>query len=134
MSAESLSETIRLPDWPFDLAATLGSGQVFHWHEGEEGFAGLIGEEPVRVAVAGEWTLRCSPGMAEKVQRYFGLDHNLGSIMGTFPQEDTVMARALFWCPGLRIIRQQTNWFAHDSLQTHHARWPYFAACRRRDA
>ncbi len=102
----SLLETIPLHGWPFDLAATLGSGQVFHWHPWEKGFAGLIGDEPVYLVQPDSGTLLCTPGMAAKAAAYLGLDHNLTAIRATFPQNDAVLDRAIDWSPGLRLLRQ----------------------------
>jgi N-glycosylase/DNA lyase len=97
---------IALPDWPFSLAATLGSGQVFHWHEWEGGYAGLIGTEAVYLRQPDPHTLLCSAGMTEKARHYLGLDHDLPAIAATFPAGDAVLERAIAWCPGLRLIRQ----------------------------
>lgn len=85
---------------------TLQSGQVFHWHEWNGGFAGLIGGEPVFIAQPAPDLLQCSPGMAEKARVYLGLDHDLPAIAATFPQGDAVLERAVAWCPGLRVLRQ----------------------------
>lgn len=98
--------TIRLRGWPFDLAATLGSGQVFHWHPWQDGFAGLIGEEPVFVAQPEPGRLVCSEGRENLVQHYLGLDHDMERIVSSFPQDDTTLHTAIRWCPGLRLIRQ----------------------------
>ena len=99
-------EKLPLSGWPFDLASTLNSGQAFHWHEWEGGFTGLIGEEPVFIAQPEAGTLLCSRGMAEAVRSYLGLDHDMNRIADTFPSSDAVLARAIEWCPGLRLLRQ----------------------------
>lgn len=92
---------VAAPD--FNLALTLASGQVFHWASQGAGYAGLIGDVPVYVEQEGERLLtNGDPGM---VVRYFALDHPLPEIYRTFP-EDPVMAAALEFCRGMRIIRQ----------------------------
>lgn len=89
----------------FNLATTLGSGQVFHWLPAGCGFAGMIGETPVYVEQHGE-TLLVSAGAAELTARYFALDHPLREIQASFPAEDTALRAAAAYCEGLRIIRQ----------------------------
>src|SRR6266404_3300357 len=93
---------IAAPD--FDLAMTLDSGQVFHWEKVGNGFVGAIGEEPVYVEQRGE-ILRVSCGARELVGNYFALDHPLGEICASFP-DDPIMNTARKFCRGLRIIRQ----------------------------
>ena len=95
-----------LTGWPFDLAATLHSGQTFHWQECHSGFAGLIGDEPVFLSQPDPVTLLCSSGMARTAHRYLGLDHNMDAIAATFPGTDAILRHAIEWCPGLRILRQ----------------------------
>lgn len=92
--------------WPFDLPSTLQSGQAFHWHEWEGGFAGLIGDEPVFLSQPETGTLQCTRGMAEMVSPYLGLDHDMDKITASFPPSDDVLGRAIAWCPGLRLLRQ----------------------------
>ncbi|MEY2540629.1 MAG: N-glycosylase/DNA lyase, partial [Verrucomicrobiota bacterium] len=104
---------IDAPD--FDLAMTLGSGQVFHWDKIGKGFCGTIGAEAVYVEQAGDVLKvrdgeppsparepRALPGI---VAHYFALDHPLAQICAAFPR-DAVMDEARDFCRGLRIIRQ----------------------------
>jgi len=92
---------VAAPD--FNLALTLGSGQVFHWRAEGAGYAGVIGATPVYVEQRGARLFTdASPVM---VARYFALDHPLAEIYRTFP-EDPAMAAALDFCRGMRIIRQ----------------------------
>jgi N-glycosylase/DNA lyase len=106
---------IHAPD--FDLAMTLGSGQVFHWEKAGNGFVGTIGNLPVHVEQRGE-VLRLkvastSSRSSEKhtqdaratIVHYFALDHPLPQICASFP-DDPVMNAARQFCRGLRIIRQ----------------------------
>ncbi len=85
--------------WPFDLSATLSSGQAFHWQPLNDGWVGAIGHTPAFLT-ADEGTL---PAFA---QNYLALDHNLPAITATFPQDDAHLRAAVAFCPGLRILRQ----------------------------
>lgn len=100
------TDSIPLDGWPFSLEATLESGQVFHWHRHGEGWAGLIGSEPVWIAQPAAGHLICTAGRGELVRSYLGLDHDLTAITAGFPAGDAPLAAAMGWCPGLRIIRQ----------------------------
>jgi N-glycosylase/DNA lyase len=100
------TESIALTGWPFDLAATLQSGQVFHWHNHQGGWAGLIGDEPVWIHQPSPDTLKVTPGSRKLVSHYLGLDHDLTAITATFPAKDAPLKQAMTWCPGLRILRQ----------------------------
>jgi N-glycosylase/DNA lyase len=87
----------------FDLAVTLGSGQVFHWLPQGPGYAGAIDRTPAYVEQrGGRLFTSADPGL---VARYFALDHRLPEIYRTFPA-DPAMAAALDFCKGMRIIRQ----------------------------
>lgn len=99
-------ESIALPEWPFDLAATLNSGQAFHWSPWAGGFAGLAGEEPLYLAQPDPQTLLCTRGSADRARHYLGLDHDLQAIVTTFPTNDSVLRRAMDYCRGLRLLRQ----------------------------
>ena len=88
----------------FDLAVTLGCGQVFHWVPDGAGFRGMIGDKPCRVEQRGD-TLEVH-GVSEAVaRRYFALDHPLLEIYASFPVDDA-MTDALRFCRGMRIVRQ----------------------------
>jgi len=119
------SRLIEIPAPDFDLAMTLGSGQVFHWENVDGGFVGAIGDRPVYVEQCGN-LLKAQAGarkldglkpsssdaakdgageVAAIVANYFGLDHPLAEICASFPV-DPVMGAAKEFCRGLRIIRQ----------------------------
>lgn len=100
----SLMQTLPVSD--FDLAATLDSGQLFHWHRVEGGFAGLVGDVPLFVSQLKPGTLEVSDDCTDLARRYFALDHDLAKIRATLPPEDPHLARALEHAPGLRIVRQ----------------------------
>ena len=97
---------IRAPD--FDLEKTLDSGQVFHWQKVGDGCVGAIEDRAIYLEQRGEFLKvrfggrRAIPGI---IRRYFALDHPLGEICDSFP-EDPVMNAARNFCHGLRIIRQ----------------------------
>src|SRR5262245_52783588 len=106
---------IEVPAPDFDLAMTLDSGQVFHWQRVGDGFVGTIGKRALYLQQRGESLkvrdgeapspareLRVLPGI---IRHYFALDHPLGEICASFP-DDPVMNAARDFCRGLRIIRQ----------------------------
>ncbi len=99
-------EPLPLAGWSFNLAATLHSGQAFHWQEWSGGFAGLIGDEPVFVSQPDPDTLMGTNGKTAAIRRYLGLDHDMNAIAATFPGTDAILRHAIEWCPGLRILRQ----------------------------
>ncbi len=102
----SALDQIELPDWPFDLEATLNSGQVFHWSPHEGGFVGTIGEEVIFLAQPARDKILCTAGAAELAKEYLGLRHDFLEISATFPSTDNVLKSAIAYNPGLRIISQ----------------------------
>jgi N-glycosylase/DNA lyase len=92
----------------YDLAATLSSGQAFHWHPAGDAWTGVIG--PRWVCLSQQ---RCSlvAETAEPVSEwswltnYLQLHRDLGEILGTFPN-DAPMREAVAACRGLRLLRQ----------------------------
>lgn len=99
-------ETVALPEWPFDLAATLHSGQAFHWTAWSDGYAGLAGDVPLYLAQPDPRTLLCTRGTADFARHYLGLDHDLPAIAATFPENDPLLRRTMDYCRGLRLLRQ----------------------------
>src|ERR1051325_345215 len=87
----------------FNLAMTLGSGQVFHWEKAGDGFVGTIGYQPIYVEQRGD--LLVTNGNQKLLGHYFALDHPLAEICASFPDDHTMNAAREF-CRGLRIIRQ----------------------------
>lgn len=96
--------TILESNGAFDLAATLASGQVFHWQPCGRGFAGTIGEVGVYAEQTGA-VLSVSEEAAPLASQYFALDHPLGEIYASFPVDDAMTAAVTF-CHGIRIVRQ----------------------------
>ncbi len=91
---------------PFNLAATLNSGQVFHWHEYGDGWLGTVGDVPVWVRQVGAEIMVTPAEMLPAVVRYLALDHDLEHILRTFPEGDIPLGQAVAYAPGLRILRQ----------------------------
>lgn len=95
----------------FSLSDTLKSGQVFQWESlplaDIEGFAGCIGESaPCWIAQPDRGTVLTLAGDEDRVARYFGLDQDVAAIHATFPGGDPVLAEAIAYCPGIRLLRQ----------------------------
>jgi N-glycosylase/DNA lyase len=88
----------------FDLALTLGCGQVFHWRRHGEGWLGMIGDAPCYAEQRGE-ILLVPRGMEKTAAHYFALDHPLAEMRATFPN-DPAMNAAAEACRGLRLVRQ----------------------------
>jgi N-glycosylase/DNA lyase len=108
-------KVVQIPASEFDLEKTLASGQVFHWEKADGGFVGTIADRAVFAEQQGDFLkvrfggtprqtreTRMFPGI---VAHYFALDHPLGKICDSFPN-DPVMNAARDFCRGLRIIRQ----------------------------
>lgn len=95
-----------IPVERFDLAATLDSGQVFHWHRDGDLFSGVIGDEAVQIRQPQPDLLQVGRGQGELVRHYLALDHNLARMNKTMPKGDAHLRRAFKYAPGLRIMRQ----------------------------
>jgi N-glycosylase/DNA lyase len=90
---------------PISLAATLKSGQVFHWDPLPDGsWIGLIGDHLARVSEINKQIV-IEQGDPEILHRYFSLDHPLEQIYAAFPK-DPLSQEALTLCHDLRILRQ----------------------------
>ncbi|MEM6910190.1 MAG: DNA glycosylase [Verrucomicrobiota bacterium] len=100
-------EALPLGPGELDLAATLDSGQTFHWQASGKGFAGALGEEGLFLEQPSPRELWCSRGAVERVRRYFALDLSLKEVRRGFPlAEDPIVREAMALFPGLRILRQ----------------------------
>jgi N-glycosylase/DNA lyase len=95
---------VPLPAPDFDLALSLGCGQVFHWRREGAGWIGAIRDRACYAEQAGD-VLHVTRGMEDAAARYFALDHPLEEIRASFP-EDAGMTAATAACRGLRIVRQ----------------------------
>src|SRR5882724_12690384 len=103
-TARSTMKLAKIPAPDFDLAMTLGSGQVFHWENVDGGVVGAIGDRPVYLEQRGD-SLLTSCEDEKLIRNYFALDHPLAEICASFPV-DPVMGAAKEFCRGLRIVRQ----------------------------
>ena len=93
----------------FDLASTLNSGQVFHWREEADGsFSGCAGDQILVLRQEGDQVAVEPAAAAGIARRYLRLDEDHGEVLRSFPgrEQDPVLAEAVAYCPGLRIIRQ----------------------------
>lgn len=95
-----------IPVQRFDLAGTLDSGQVFHWHRESDIFSGLIDGELLQATQPEPDLLCVSKGQEELARHYLALDHNLARMNKTMPKGDPHLRRAFKYAPGLRIMRQ----------------------------
>jgi N-glycosylase/DNA lyase len=93
----------------FDLASTLNSGQVFHWREEADGaFTGCAGNQILWLRQEGD-QVRVEPETeAARARHYLRLDDDHAEVLRSFPtaQADPVLAAAVAYCPGLRLLRQ----------------------------
>ena len=96
---------------PFNLAATLESGQAFRWRCLDEGwYWGTIGKQAVALCQRGdELVFRCQPGneeqLSEALYDYFRLEDDLETICREIATDEG-MARAIERHRGLRLLRQ----------------------------
>jgi N-glycosylase/DNA lyase len=98
--------TLPLPPWPFDLAATLESGQAFHWTHDQGWWRGALADHAVAMRQT-DAALEITPAHhAAAAWSYLGLDDEMSEIIATFPPADGPLAVAMQFCPGLRILRQ----------------------------
>jgi len=102
---------LSLPAASIDLRATLRGGQAFGWRnrtapDGTPEWTGMLGPHPVVLAEGKEaHALRSPTATPEEAARYFALGLDLTAVLATFP-DDPWMARALAYCGGMKILRQ----------------------------
>ncbi len=92
----------------FDLAQTLDCGQAFRWEVMEDGsFRGGARNKPLRIALNGsDLTLYNTPKTDLPFWvEYLDLDTDYSSLKTCFSQND-ILAKAVEFAPGLRILRQ----------------------------
>ena len=104
MSAEAARGLAEVATADFDLEATLGCGQVFHWVREGAGWLGAVGDAALYVEQKGA-RIFVSAGAEKAAAHYLALDHPLAEICATFPG-DPAMAEAARFCRGMRIVRQ----------------------------
>src|SRR5256885_2121044 len=82
-----------IPAPDFDLAMTLGSGQVFHWENAGDGFIGAIADRPVYVEHCGDLlkvhdgetpsSAREARGLPRRNASYFALGYRAETLLAT---------------------------------------------------
>ncbi|WP_162274669.1 DNA glycosylase [Verrucomicrobium sp. GAS474] len=109
-----------LPDWPLvltlpatflDPLATLRCGQAFCWSAvtvgGKRVWRGMSGPHPfLLVEGEKEHTVHSPTATPAAAARYFNHGLDVEALLASFP-DDPWMARALAYCGGMRIVRQE---------------------------
>ena len=94
---------------PFNLDATLESGQVFRWERKGEWWLGIVSGGVLKVRQEGD-SLRCSSASdmlgSGFVRNYFRLGDNLDDVLGSIAKDETI-TQAIQKFYGLRLIRQE---------------------------
>lgn len=96
---------VDVPRGPFDLALTLGSGQIFHAVPAGDWWQVLVNRELLEVRQDAGGALFLRRGRVLTARHFFALDHDLPAILESFPQDDYTRD-AMAGCRGLRILRQ----------------------------
>lgn len=100
--------TLNLADNPFDLYATLDSGQVFRWELRNGWWYGIIDREVVRLRQDGQ-ALTCVSSSDEMnasfLHWYFRLDEDFKAILSVLMKDESI-SEAVQKYYGLRLIRQ----------------------------
>lgn len=93
---------------PYDLAATLNSGQAFRWRTVGEGYEGVVGQRWVRLTPSsnGLWAEAMAPLTDwDWLARYLQIGEPLETLLASFPH-DGVLDDAVRHGHGLRLLRQ----------------------------
>lgn len=101
--------TVRLSAPDYDLAATLGSGQVFRWFPRHDAWEGILGDQWIRLrptASGLEAETMASEPRWDCLRHFLGLDEDLAAIRATFPDDEPMRAAGRA-CQGLRLLRQE---------------------------
>jgi N-glycosylase/DNA lyase len=99
------------PEQPFDLTASLESGQAHRWRREEEWFTGVVRANHLRIRQKGHKVEFHSEPWPEAslvplLRSYFRLDDDLEEIYGEITQDQRVAAMVDRY-PGLRVLRQE---------------------------
>jgi N-glycosylase/DNA lyase len=109
LRSEALMEVeIKLKE-PFDLAATLDSGQAFRWYRTGKGYAGVVEGDLVFVSYNAGALRVGTPGDVDKAlwaHRYFDVGTDYDSLCESLKACDPTVQKAVLHCPGLRLLRQ----------------------------
>ena len=107
------SGSIRLPGFEeLDLAATLTSGQLFRWRQGDDGaWHGFAGEDALKLAQSEKGETLYWEGPSEgAVRRFLRLDDvKLAALAEDWASDDAPFAEAWALQPGVRILRQDPH-------------------------
>jgi N-glycosylase/DNA lyase len=96
---------------PFDLAATLESGQAHRWRKEDQWYSGVVRGNFIKVRQTPRgMEFWCQPwpekALVPILQSYFRLDDDLSSIYAAITQDSRV-ADMVARYPGLRVLRQE---------------------------
>ncbi len=95
---------------PFDLGATLESGQAFRWEKHSGGWAGVASGHLFLLSYdQGTLTVE-SPSCEDPAgwaRLYFDLDTDYGALCKRLRCLDPAVSRAVDFAPGLRLLRQE---------------------------
>ncbi len=98
-----------IPVRDYDLATTLNCGQAFRWIARDGAWEGVVGPRWVRLR-ARDGGIEAETAAAVQdwswLRRHLQSDVDIGSILGTFPDDDAMRASAAA-CRGLRLLRQE---------------------------
>jgi N-glycosylase/DNA lyase len=93
----------------YDLAATLNSGQVFHWQQKENSWTGMVGKNFARLTQTNTGILAETSSPIEQLdwlRDFLQIKTDLDAVLKTFP-DDAPMRDAVRACRGLRLLRQE---------------------------
>lgn len=98
-------------DPPFDLAASLESGQAHRWRKEDEWYSGVVRGNFIKMRQSEHGVEFCSAPWPEKsvvpiLQSYFRLDDNLDDIYQEITRDQRVAAMVKRYS-GLRVLRQE---------------------------
>ena len=96
-------------DQPFDLAASLESGQAHRWRRNGDWYSGVVQGSFIKIRqTSGVVEFRCQPcdeaSLVPLLQSYFRLDDDIESIYAEIRQDQRVSAMIDRY-PGLRLLR-----------------------------
>ena len=94
---------------PFDLVASLESGQAHRWRREEDWYSGVVRGNFIKMRQAGRRVeFCCGPSsetqMLPRLQSYFRLDDDLAAIYDEISRDQRVAAMVARY-PGLRLLR-----------------------------
>jgi len=101
-------EHTTFPVRPYDLAATLNSGQAFRWRPAGAAFEGVVGRRWARLEPCAEGIRAETPAPVpdwDWLASYLQVGERLDTVLATFP-DDPILDDAVRHFPGLRLLRQ----------------------------